>query len=87
MPVTGQFSLERKVEQIAASLEGDEGIRVRVALVERGLADHRLQSAAQHTALMEAVAGLREELSDQGRTPPLAGSSRWRPAPDGSSGC
>ena len=33
--------LEVKVEAIAASLEGDEGIRVRLALVEVGLKEHR----------------------------------------------
>jgi hypothetical protein len=75
MPPAAQTTLERKVEQIAASLEGDEGIRVRLALVEQGLAEHRTQSATQHAALMLAVAGIREDLSDQGRTPPPAPES------------
>jgi hypothetical protein len=72
-----QTALERRVEQIADSLEGDDGLRVRLALVERGLAEHRAQSALQHQQEMAAIEGLRADLSDQGRTPPPAPPRRW----------
>ena len=41
----------------------------RVVRLEAELKAHREQSALQHTALMSAVAELRGDLSDQGRTP------------------
>lgn len=72
-----QTALERRVEQIAESLEGDEGLRLRVALVERGLSDHRLQSADQHKAVLSAIAGLRADLSDQGHTPAPVRPRGW----------
>jgi len=79
-----QTALERRVEQIADSLEGDDGLRVRLALVERGLAEHRAQSALQHQQEMAAIEGLRTDLSDQGRTPipaPAAAPRSWIPLP------
>lgn len=75
MPPT---ALERKVEQIAASLEGDDGMRVRLALVEQELREHRTTSAERHDQVMERLDGL----SLPGRTPKPAetakGTGRWQ---------
>lgn len=60
MPPAATSALERKVEAIAASLEGDDGLRVRMALLERAVGD-----------LVKEVQGLREDLSDQGKPPPV----------------
>lgn len=70
MPPAGQATtdrrleaVERKVDDIARSLEGDDGMRVRLALLEQ-------QSENRHTELMAAVSELKREVSDQGRAPP-----------------
>ncbi len=46
------------------------GVDNRVVRVETELREHRAQSTLQHDATMAALAELRRDLSDQGRTPP-----------------
>jgi hypothetical protein len=69
--------LEGKVDDLASSLEGDQGIRVRMAVLET-------QGKDRHEAVMAAIAGVKRDVedvkrdvSDQGKDPPEPPGRPW----------